>query len=71
MRRLLILTLLATGALIASSAVVSAPSRGRLAGVSGAAWAAVNYNSSKSNSGNVAKGKGGGTAGGKSAKPKR
>jgi hypothetical protein len=41
MRRFLVLLLLSAGALIASSAVVSAPSRGRLAELSGSAWAAA------------------------------
>jgi hypothetical protein len=68
MRRFFVLLLLPVGALFASSAVVSAPSRGPLAGLSGAAWATINYNSSKSNTGNVAKGKGGGRAGAASGK---
>ncbi len=70
MRRFLVLLLVAPGALIAFAAVPAPASRGSLAGISGAAWASINYNASKSNTGNVAKGKGGGTAGGKSTKPK-
>jgi hypothetical protein len=63
MRRFVVYTLLPVAALIVFAAVPSAPSDRLLGDLSGSAWAAVNYNSSKSNSGNVAKGTGGGKAG--------
>jgi len=70
MRRFLALSLLTAGALVACEAVPSAPGHGPSTGLSGSAWAAINYNASKSNTGNVAKGKGG-KGGGKSTKHRR